>query len=127
MNKAIYLLLLSLLLSQIYCDTTPADYKNYCGYEEDGTVKDEDNCHNRKLEDGDYRCCFVEVEGKYQGQKMERKSCLPLTKDEYDKIDDFVDAQEKIVGEGNEIDDFSIDCASNYIMISLLSLILLFL
>ena len=127
MNKAIYLLLLSLLLSQIYCDTTPADYKNYCGYEEDGTVKDEDNCHNRKLEDGDYRCCFVEVEGTFQGQKRESKSCLPLTKDEYDKIDDLVDAQKKAVGEGNQIDDSSIDCASNYIMISLLSLILLFL
>jgi len=58
---------------------------------------------------------------------MESKYCLPLTKDEYDKIDDFVDAAEKGVGEGSEIDDYSIDCASNYIMISLLSLILLFL
>ena len=127
MNKAIYLLLLSLLLSQIYCDTTPDDYKNYCGTEEDGTVKDEDNCHNRKLKDGDYRCCFVEIEGKIEGQKKEVKYCLPLTKDQYDKIDDFVDAQEKAVDAGDEIDDYSIDCASNYIMISLLSLILLFL
>ena len=127
MNKAIYLLLLSLLLSQIYCDTTPDDYKNYCGYEEDGTVKDEDNCHNRKLKDGYYRCCFVEVEGTFDGKKEEGKLCLPLTKDEYDKIDDFVDAREKDVDAGDEIDDYSIDCASNYIMISLLSLILLFL
>ncbi len=127
MNKAIYLLLLSLLLSQIYCQDTPDDYKNYCGKEEDGTVKDEDDCHNRKLRDGDYRCCFVEYEGTFQGEKRERKSCLPLTKDEYDKIDDLVDAQKKGVGEGNQIDDFSIDCSSNYIMISLLSLILLFL
>ena len=127
MNKAIYLLLLSLLLSQIYCDTTPDDDKDYCGKEEDGSVKDEDNCHNRKLKDGYYRCCFVEYEGTFDGEKEEGKYCMPVIKELYDKIDDFIDAEEEDVSPGDKIDDFSIDCASNYIIISLLSFILLFL
>ena len=127
MNKAIYLLLLSLLLSQIYCQDTPDNYKDYCGYEENDSVKDEDNCHNRKLSDGFYRCCFVEYEGTFEGEKREGKYCIPVTKEIYDKIDDFADAEEKDVEPGDKIDDYSIDCASNYIMISLLSLILLFL
>ena len=126
MNKAIYLLLLSLLLSHIYCDDDD-NSKDYCGEEEDGSVTNEDNCHNRNKQEGIYRCCYVEAEGTFDGKKDEGKFCVPVTQEQYDKIEDFVDAAKKDVEEGDKMDEYSIDCASNYIMISLLSLLLLFL
>ncbi len=125
MNKAIYLLLLSLLLSQIYCEDD--DSNDYCGDEKDGTVNDEDICHDRTLQRGVFRCCYVEAEGTFDGKKSKVKLCVPVTKEQYDEIEDFVDAMKKDVDEGDKIDEYSIDCASNYIMISLLSLLLLFL
>ena len=125
MNKAIYLLLLSLLLSQIYCEDD--DSNDYCGNEDYGSVTNEDNCHDRTLQRGIFRCCYVEAEGTHDGEKQKIKYCLGVTKEQYDEIEDFVDAMKKNVVDGDKIDEYSIDCASNYIMISLLSLLLLFL
>ena len=49
--------------------------------------------------------------------------CITVTKAQYDDIDDAIETIEK--EEGADID--TLDCGSNYIIISLLSLILLFL
>ena len=51
------------------------------------------------------------------------KMCVPVTKDQYDEIDDAIDEYEGQPG----YEDVSIDCEANYIMISLISLVLLFL
>ena len=79
-----------------------------------------EDCNNRELDSGYYRCCFVEFEMK----GIETKGCTPLTKEQYDDIDDYID-KAKDDAEVT-VEDFSIDCGSNYIVISILSLILLF-
>ena len=126
MNKAIYLLLLYTILPQIFCNDNILSQNERCGKEGDGTVNDEDYCYDRKLVEGEYRCCFVEFEGTFDGKKEEGKLCVPITKDQYDNIDDFIDAEKKDVDEGEKIDDYSIDCESNYIIISFLYLIVLY-
>ena len=80
-----------------------------------------EDCNNRELDSGVYRCCFIEVEIKGFGKN---KYCGAVTKEEYDDIDDYIDKAEKAAGD--TVEDFSIDCGSNYIVISILSLILLF-
>lgn len=83
-----------------------------------------EDCNNRELDSGEYyRCCFIEAEMK----GVESKTCLPLSKEEYDDIGDYIDKSEKAAKDmGVDVEDYSIDCGSNYIVISILSLILLF-
>lgn len=80
-----------------------------------------EDCNNRELDSGEYRCCFIEIEVK---GKEKTKYCGPITKEQYDDIDDYIDKAEDDAGD--TVEDFSIDCGSNYIVISILSLILLF-
>ena len=61
------------------------------------------------------------MKAKVDGDNFE--GCISVTKAQYDDIDDAIEAYEK--DEKADID--SLDCGSNYIIISLLSLILLFL
>ena len=83
-----------------------------------------EDCNNRELESSVYyRCCFYEVEVK-GSEKI--KYCGPVTKEQYDDIDDYIDEVEKAEKDTVDVEDFSIDCGSNYIVISILSLILLF-
>ena len=108
--KALNLVLIALLFSQYICDAD--DSTEYCGHEENAPQKAED-CNNRKIspnsKDGKY-CCFVKLNY--------GKGCEVFAQDEYDRVEDMVKYAEE---------DISIECGSNYIMISLLSLILLFL
>ena len=108
--KALNLVLIALLFSQYICDAD--DSTEYCGDEENDPQKAED-CNNREIspkdEDGKY-CCFM----KYN----DGTECEVFSQDMYDKVEYMVKYDE---------DGLSIECGSNYIMISLLSLILLFL
>ena len=81
--------------------------------------KNADECNKIGPDEGGYRCCFIK--GKFAGESWE--GCASVTKTQYDDIDDAIEAYEKAWGA--DID--SLDCGSNYIIISLLSLILLFL
>jgi hypothetical protein len=110
MNKTFFLLLIAFLIMQydgkdcmLGGATTGADDCN-------GRDKGKDPSGNEY-----YRCCYFE-----SGQT---KMCLPVTKDQYDDIDDAIDKYEDQPG----YEEVSIDCGANYIMISLISLILLFL
>ena len=106
--KTLYALLIILLFAQIICDGC------------DGTVKkNADECNKINPAEGFYRCCFIK--GKLDGRNWE--GCTSITKAQYDDIDDAIEAYEK----DEEADIDSLDCGSNYIIISLLSLILLFL
>ena len=121
MKKALFLLL-AVLLVQYKCDDKT------CG----GFASGVGDCENLKFDEEDeeeyYKCCFIENEYKYNGQKTTEKYCNPVTKDFYDDIKDRIKDYEKAQKEEGYSDiDVSIDCDSNYIMISLLSLILLFL
>ena len=123
MKKALFLLMAVLLISKFQCDDEEGDGDiGDCDVEEATGV---DQCE--KLSAGDaYKCCLWE--GKYidEDGKNSFKGCHPVIKEQYDEIDDFIDQLEKGDDEG-KYDDLSIDCNSNYIMISLLSLILLLL
>ena len=125
MKKALYLLLAILLLSQLYCDDTDGDYCDGHG------ASSVDECQKYKFNeddvDGDgnpYKyCCYskAEADGKTKTE------CISLTQKDYDDIDDFIDDLEKLAKDYAKIDaDYSVDCSSNYIMISLLSLIVIF-
>ena len=109
--KALYALLIILLFAQI-CD---ADDAVKC---KGAKKKNADECNKINPAEGFYRCCFIK--GKLDGRSWE--GCTSITKAQYDDIDDAIEAYEKA---GYDID--SLDCGSNYIIISLLSLILLFL
>ena len=124
MNKTLYLLLVLLLLSKFNCQDEEEEL-------DEGECDDDlsSGCENLKVGKGYYKCCLFEFEyDKEIAGMKEGKSCEPLTKSQYDEIKDFIKDNEKKAK--NDIGvgvDISIDCASNYIMISLLSLIILFL
>ncbi len=108
--KTLYALLIVLLFAQIICDADGC-----YGTEK----KNADECNKINPAEGFYRCCFIKLkseEGSWEG-------CTPVTKAQYDEIDDAIEEYEK----NAKADVDSLDCGSNYIIISLLSLILLFL
>ena len=117
MKRALYFILIALLI--LHCDCQ----EEYCDEQDASKQKD---CEKYKLKDGDYKCCFEEFKiGSY-----ETKSCDAYTKEEYDKIEENVKKAKDGIEEDGEIvkyDKISIDCGAQYIIISLLSLILLFL
>ena len=86
-----------------------------------GDASSVEDCQSKTLGTGQYKCCFGE--GEWDGGSG--SGCIPLTKDQYDNIDDYIDKAEENAG----VDDYEldIDCSSNYLLISLLSLILLIL
>ena len=110
--KTLYALLIILLFAQIICQE---DDVVLC---DSAKKKNADECNKINPVEGFYRCCFIK--GKFEGESEE--GCISITKAQYDDIDDAIEAYEKA---GGDVD--SLDCGSNYIIISLLSLILLFL
>ena len=117
MKRALYFLLIALLI--LHCDCQ----EEYCDEQDASKQKD---CEKYKLEDGDYKCCFVE----FKIGPDEGKFCEAYSKEKYDKIEEDVKkAKDGIEEDGVKVkyDKISIDCGAQYIIISLLSLILLFL
>ena len=98
-----------LLFAQIICDGDDAVKCKGPG------KKNADECNKIAADEGDYRCCYYDIGN--------AKGCTSISKADYDKIDDFIEKIEK----EESLDVESLDCGSNYIIISLLSLILLFL
>ena len=86
-----------------------------------GDASKVEDCQSKTLGTGEYKCCLYEAE--WDGGSS--STCVGVSKEEYDDIDDVIDKMEEA---GDEADlDIDIDCSSNYLLISLLSLILLFL
>ena len=86
------------------------------------------DCEKRTLPAGDYRCCFVDSKVTVMGEVQITKECGSLIKEEYDNIDKVLEDGKKRIEEfDGKINKFSIDCNSNYIIISKLALLLLFL
>ena len=126
MKKALYLLLALLLLSKFNCQSEEEE-----DYDEgECNSKISSGCENLKVGKGYYKCCLFEAEGdkEFESGSKEIKNCMPITQTDYDKIKDYIKDYEKEAKEELNFEvDISIDCASNYVMISLLSLIILFL
>ena len=116
MKKSIFLLIAILLVAKFNCEDGDDD-DEYCSGK---NAKSVDDCQKLKLFTADgveYKhCCFLDA--KKSGDDV--KACVPLTQKDYDEIDDYIDNQ-------NIYSDVSLDCSSNYIIVSILSLILLIL
>ena len=71
---------------------------------------------------------YLEYTYDYLGEKVTTKRCDDISKYYYDNIDDYEDTIEVIVDAlgGDNVDVKTIECGSNYLVISLFSLILLF-
>ena len=111
--KALYTLLLILLISQYKsesCDSQTAPT----------TVKD---CKERDAGKKKHKCCkmnYLFTNG------TDRTYCQPLIKDEYEKIIEYL--RNDVINNGGEekVENANIDCSSGYVVVSILSLILLF-
>ena len=119
-GKLFHLLLFALLIS-LY-----NSQEIYCEDDEAAEPKEVEDCEKRKVKEGHYKCCFIEIEYKYAGETIESKSCGSVTKEEYDKIEDLIDENKEHPDDGIEIEEYSVDCASEYIMISLALLLSIF-
>ena len=94
----------------------------------EGSGSSVSDCEKRTLPAGAYRCCYGESKVTFMGETQETKGCGPITKDQYDNIEKYMeDLKKQSEAFGAKVDKFSIDCNSNYIIISMLGLLLLFL
>jgi hypothetical protein len=111
--KALYLLLLTLLVSQCFSRS--------CS----GTATSASECNNAEKVTGIYRCCYLEQKYTLAGQSVDTKTCYPVTEEQFKEIKTIVDATEaaaKAIGAtGVSID---INCSSKYLVSSILTLLL---
>ena len=94
----------------------------------DGPASSLSDCEKRDVPTGAYRCCFGDFKVTVLGITKETKECGPITKDQYDNIEKLIeDSKKQIESLGGIVDRYDVDCNSNYIIISMLALLLLFL
>ena len=119
MKSALYSALFALLITNIICqdDSSLKELQELslamksCNEADASKAK---NCNDVKMPQ-DYHCCLVKAKGAESG-------CVPIDKDSYNDIDKYIKK-----AKDNGAKSPSIECSSNYVIISLLSLILLFL
>ena len=72
-----------------------------------------------------YKCCYVAKQYYFNGNFQNETSCTPVTKEYYDTLIPRVKSELDFYKiSGSVIDKFVTDCSSNYLYISLLSLII---
>ena len=85
-------------------------------------------CHSRKVSETDAKCCYVNYKYYQNGDVEEGQICKEEKKL---NVDNFIPAYKSkkgsIIAAGGSIDKFDVDCSSNYLYISLLSLMILLL
>ena len=116
------LVVLFISLASLYICAEPI---KYC--EDIITPGNNSICYNASLKEGYYKCCY---ENYYVGIAS-HPSCVQLTKDNYTNLDKFKEYRKSLSPLGQ---NFTLECQtsptpsnSNYITISLLSLIFLLL
>ena len=123
MKKALFLLFTILLISQYFCDDV-----TYC--EDKDGAKGKDDCNGLKLYEGskdNYTCCYVKIKAKGNGKSDTMEFCEGISKANYDRIKDFIKETEKYWESQDGVEKYDIkkyDCFSNYLYISIMSLIL---
>ena len=128
MKIPLILLLAISLLSQYYCQLDGSGEELECVVKTDPS--NEKDCTSLKAGPLAHKCCLHEYNYKLNnGDKKDQKMCLPVVKEAYDKIKDYVEGLEKIAETSSEVKsvDVSVKCNSNYIFGSILSLIILLL
>ena len=120
MKKALFFFVVTLFLNLNIADPCEND-----------EAKGAEDCEKLDAGEGFYKCCYYETDWEFMGEKGTEKGCESITKDNYDNIKDYIkklengELDEDEDDDGGEL-DISIDCGSNYIIIPMLSLILLF-
>ncbi len=83
------------------------------------------DCKDRTLPNGYAKCCFSNVKYYLSGNMLEGKICIAKTQKFYDNfVPIFKSAKKNIEVNGGSIDVYEMDCSTNYLYISLLSLII---
>jgi hypothetical protein len=87
------------------------------------------DCHYReKSVENQYKCCYIYQKYFLLGTLEISKSCTPVTLDEFNNIKDLIKTlKEGIEKMGGIFDTLVFDCSSNYLYISLLSLMIILL
>ena len=116
--KALYLALAFMLVS--------IAYSRDCDY---GVAEKAEECNKANFNQTAYhRCCLFDSKGTKSGQDIHTKQCVPLDKEKYDNIKDTLKKYIKQMEDDNYTSvKVSIECKSNYIILSFLSLIILLL
>ena len=121
MKQTLFLLLTILLVSQFYCQLSELSEclkKN--------SAKNKKECNDLKVSEGAYKCCYVKLKGNVAGISLDYEGCQEIDKGNYDKIDDMIKKTKKEAEDaGGKYDLDTYDCNSNYLLISIMSLILL--
>ena len=102
-----------LFISLIFCEES--EEENTCEGEGKKSAKE---CKNLKVPNN-FHCCFIHV----KSDEGESKGCTIITDTVYKDIKKYIEEWEK----EDDVDIKNLDCNSNYLKISLLSLILIFL
>ena len=79
-----------------------------------------DECTSSKLQDGIFKCCYEA----YKVTIVTASFCRPLTEAQFKDIDAYI-KERKVTIPG--FTSYSLDCSSNYLTLSIISLILLLL
>ena len=127
MRKVLFFLFVALLISQYYCEDELLKEGDDPGECQKADVSKAKDCKDLKVGNGYHKCCLWDYELVYPDDPEEDekgKSCLALTKIQYEKIKDFIDARKKAEkDDGASKAELSIKCGSNYIIISIISFI----
>ena len=115
MRKTLFLLLVIWLISY--------SYQSECDDKEEGAKKAKD-CKDLKVSDGMYKCCYVKSEGEYDGKKEKGEYCDEIDETNYNRIKDYIKDWEDGAKE-YKLDIKKFDCSSNYLLFSIMSLIIL--
>ncbi len=70
-----------------------------------------------------YRCCYMKYSIDSKNYEAYIHTCIPVTKSQYDNIEDYIEKYE----ETNKVEDLKIDCSSFYLQIGLLFIFMLLL
>ena len=125
MKKALFLILISLLIAQYKSviddiDDLMANSDSECAKKDPASgVSD---CENLKAGEDSNKCCYVEWKYKEDGEQKTDRYCIAITKENYDDIGDITNSIEDASKEDNTEDELSIDCSSKYIILSIFSL-----
>ena len=104
-------------------DTSDDSNKSYCIFKT--SASSSDDCKDLKVSGDGNHCCYLYVKGEYEGKTSESESCIELTKEEYDNIDDYIDkAKDNAEKAGGKYKKYEIDCYSSFLTNSLLGIIL---
>ena len=116
MKKNVFLLLAILLISH--------SYQSQC--EDKMGPSNKKDCNSLQVNEGSYKCCYVHYKGEGDGIKGEYKGCEEINQENYNRIKDYIkDMEKEAKNDGGKLDVKKFDCNSNYLLISIMSLILL--